>query len=87
MEASHVVHGIAALIFIAISFGHIYLGTLGMEGSLESMTTGYVDANWAKAHHDLWYEEMQAKPAGETRQEALAGGVAASAKASPVSEG
>ena len=22
------------------------------------MTTGYVDVNWAKQHHDLWYEEI-----------------------------
>jgi cytochrome b subunit of formate dehydrogenase len=32
-----------------------------MEGSLESMTTGSVDANWARAHHDQWVEERQAK--------------------------
>lgn len=86
MEGAHVVHGVAAVIFIAVSFGHIYLGTLGMEGSLESMTTGYVDANWAKAHHDRWYEEMQARPGNENRQNTVAGGVAATAKASPVSD-
>ena len=22
------------------------------------MTTGYVDENWAKLHHDLWYDEV-----------------------------
>ncbi len=59
MSWSHVVHGISAVVMIAVSFGHIYLGTVGMEGSLESMTTGYVDANWAEAHHDRWYEEVQ----------------------------
>ena len=61
MALSHVIHGISALILISISFGHIYLGTIGVEGTLESMTTGYVDANWAKAHHDHWYEEMLAE--------------------------
>ena len=35
-------------------FGHIYIGTIGTEGSLESMTTGYVDENWAR-HHDRWH--------------------------------
>jgi hypothetical protein len=23
------------------------------------MTTGYVDENWAKQHHDLWYAEVK----------------------------
>jgi formate dehydrogenase subunit gamma len=58
MALAHVFHGISALILISISFGHIYLGTLGVEGTLDSMTTGSVDAAWAKAHHDQWYEEM-----------------------------
>jgi formate dehydrogenase subunit gamma len=31
-----------------------------MEGAIESMTQGYVDANWAKEHHDLWFAEMEA---------------------------
>lgn len=58
MALSHVIHGISALILITVSFGHIYLGTIGVEGTLEGMTTGYVDASWAKSHHDRWYEEM-----------------------------
>jgi cytochrome b subunit of formate dehydrogenase len=28
------------------------------------MTSGKVDANWAKEHHDLWYKETQ-KTTGE----------------------
>ena len=63
MAVSHMVHGISALILISVSFGHIYLGTVGVEGTLDSMSTGTVDAAWAKAHHDQWYEEMTA--AGE----------------------
>lgn len=58
MALSHVFHGISALVLISISFGHIFLGTVGVEGTLDSMTTGSVDENWAKAHHDRWYEEM-----------------------------
>jgi len=59
MGWAHVVHGVVAVVFIAASLGHIYIGTLGMEGAAESMTEGYVDANWAKEHHDLWYAEME----------------------------
>ena len=59
MGWAHVVHGVVAVVFIAASLGHIYIGTLGMEGAAESMTEGYVDANWAKEHHDLWYEKVK----------------------------
>ena len=59
MATSHLVHGIIAVVFIAASFGHIYIGTLGMEGAVESMTSGYVDSNWAAEHHNLWYAEME----------------------------
>jgi hypothetical protein len=31
-----------------------------MEGAFDSISQGYVDANWAKEHHDLWYAEMEA---------------------------
>ena len=59
MEFYLVVHGIAAIIMIVASFGHIYMGTAAMEGTFEVMQTGYCDANWAKEHHDLWYEEVK----------------------------
>lgn len=57
MQIANVVHGVTALAFIAFGLGHIYLGTIGMEGALEGMVSGTVDENWAKEHHDLWYEE------------------------------
>ena len=31
----HMVHGISAVLLIAVSFGHIYLGTVGVEGTLD----------------------------------------------------
>jgi len=44
-------------------------GTVGIEGSLESMTTGLVDENWAIEHHDLWAEQVMNEQAGETGEE------------------
>ena len=58
MQLALIVHGIASVALVAGSLGHIYIGTAGTEGSLESMTTGYVDENWAKAHHDRWHGEL-----------------------------
>ncbi|WP_370261301.1 formate dehydrogenase subunit gamma [Limnobacter sp.] len=60
MQQSHVIHASAALLFITMSLGHIYIGSIGMEGALEAMRDGYVDETWAKAHHDLWYEDIKA---------------------------
>ena len=57
MELAEIMHGVVAMLFIALILAHIYLGTLGMEGAFESMSNGTVDLNWAKEHHDLWVEE------------------------------
>lgn len=59
MEFYLIVHAIASVAVLAAAFGHIYMGTVAMEGALESMTTGYCDSNWAKEHHDVWYEEVK----------------------------
>ncbi len=59
MQLSSIIHGACALVWVGVWFGHAYIGTIGTEGALEGMTTGYVDENWAKQHHDLWYEEVR----------------------------
>jgi formate dehydrogenase subunit gamma len=46
------------MLFIALILGHIYIGTIGMEGAFEAMWTGEVDLNWAKEHHRQWLEEQ-----------------------------
>ncbi len=55
-------HAIAALFIIAVILGHIYLGSLGMEGAFDAMGSGQVDENWAREHHSLWVAEVK----GET---------------------
>ena len=66
MQIAQAVHGIVALLFVALILGHIYIGTLGMEGAFEAMGTGEVDLNWAKEHHDLWLEDQIAKGQAKT---------------------
>jgi formate dehydrogenase subunit gamma len=61
MQIAQGAHGIIALLFVAIILGHIYIGTLGMEGAFEAMGTGSVDLNWAKEHHGLWLADEIAK--------------------------
>jgi formate dehydrogenase subunit gamma len=61
MQIAQVVHSIVAVLFVALILGHIYIGTLGMEGAFEAMGTGEVDYNWAKEHHDLWLKDELAK--------------------------
>jgi len=59
MQEAWIWHACAALLYIAISFGHMYLGTIGVEGSYQAMRTGYVDETWAKEHHQYWYDEVK----------------------------
>ncbi len=56
MQAAHIVHGVVAMLFVAAMLGHIYIGTIGMEGAFEAMGNGTVDLNWAREHHSLWLE-------------------------------
>ena len=57
MQLAQIVHSIGGVVLIAVIFGHIYIGTVGMEGAFDAMGTGEVDVNWAKEHHSLWAEK------------------------------
>jgi formate dehydrogenase subunit gamma len=70
MQLAQVVHSIIAVLFIALILGHIYIGTLGMEGAFEAMGKGSVDLNWAKEHHGAWLEEEISKGRVADRQAA-----------------
>ena len=59
MQEAWIWHATAALIYTAISLGHIYMGTIGVEGSYQCMRTGAVDETWAREHHQLWYDEVK----------------------------
>jgi len=60
MQLAQVIHAVVAVLFVALILGHIYIGTLGMEGAFEAMGTGEVDLNWAKEHHDRWLAQQLA---------------------------
>jgi formate dehydrogenase subunit gamma len=59
MIEANVVHSISACAVIILALGHIYLGTIGVEGAYESMRYGYVDEAWAKEHHEYWYNDVK----------------------------
>jgi formate dehydrogenase subunit gamma len=61
MQSAEMVHGIVAMLFVAAMLGHIYIGTIGMEGAFEAMGQGTVDVNWAKQHHKLWLDQETAR--------------------------
>ncbi len=61
MQLATIVHGVVAVLFVAAMLGHIYIGTIGMEGAFEAMGEGTVDLNWAKQHHSLWLQEEMAR--------------------------
>ena len=61
MQLAQIVHSVVAVLFIAAMLGHIYIGTIGMEGAFEAMGEGTVDVNWAKEHHSLWLDQEKAR--------------------------
>src|SRR5690606_37492058 len=46
---------------IALMLGHIYIGSIGMEGAYGAMGTGEIDLSWAMRHHRARGEEQRAK--------------------------
>lgn len=65
MQYTQLVHALFAFAFMAMIIGHIYIGTAGMEGAFDAMGSGYVEEQWAKEHHSIWYEEEKAKQAAQ----------------------
>ena len=57
MQLANIVHVVATVLMMCMAAGHIYMGTVGVEGAFDAMKTGYVDEAWAKEHHEDWYDE------------------------------
>jgi len=64
MQGANLFHGIFAILYMTIVFMHMYLGSFGVQGALDAMTSGRVSVEWAKQHHDLWYEEVKHQAGG-----------------------
>ena len=67
MQYAQLWHAIGAFVMMAMIIGHIYIGTLGMEGAYDAMGTGEVDENWAHQHHSIWYDKVKREEAEEGR--------------------
>jgi len=58
MQLFNVIHSALGIIMATAILGHIYIGTLGMVGAFTAMGTGYVDENWLRENHSVWFEEQ-----------------------------
>lgn len=61
MQVLQLIHAALAVVMVLFILGHIYIGTIGMEGPTTAVTTGYVDREWARQHHSVWVAEEEAK--------------------------
>lgn len=71
LQLANYLHVGAGALYMAAAFAHIYMGTIGTPGAYDAMRHGYVDEEWARAHHGLWYEQARGGdtpgPAGAPR--------------------
>jgi len=49
----------STIIISAFSVVHIFMATVMSEGGMSNMTSGYCDENWAKQHHNLWFNDLK----------------------------
>jgi formate dehydrogenase subunit gamma len=61
MQLSNLFHIASGVGLICFSFVHIYMATIGNEGTFQAMISGEVDERWAEVHHDVWYDELMAQ--------------------------
>jgi len=59
MQQANVIHAVSAVIMILFALGHIYVGTIGVEGAYGNMRDGVTDETWAREHHELWYDDVK----------------------------
>ena len=59
MQLANIIHGVSAVLIMAVALGHIYIGTIGTEGAIDGMKTGYVDESWARQHHSDWLADIE----------------------------
>jgi formate dehydrogenase subunit gamma len=59
MQVAWIWHVCAAMLYIAASLGHIYMGTIGVQYTYGNMRHGWTDETWAKEHHSIWYEAVK----------------------------
>ena len=65
MQFAQIWHALMAFVLMAIILAHIYIGSVGMEGAMDAMTTGEVEEQWAREHHSLWLEEISSAEDGD----------------------
>lgn len=58
-QLSQLWHSILGLILTAVIIAHIYIGSLGMEGAFDAVSTGQVDVNWMRENHSLYLAELE----------------------------
>jgi formate dehydrogenase subunit gamma len=66
MQQLNVIHASAAIVMMVFALGHIYVGTIGVEGAYRNMRDGVTDETWAREHHQLWYDDVKSGKAGRT---------------------
>ena len=55
------IHRYSALGLFVVLILHIYATILAKRGTWRAMVSGFVDAEWARQHHPLWFAQMSMK--------------------------
>ena len=59
MQLYQMIHAGLALALAIVIIGHIYIGSVGMEGAFDAMGSGQVEEEWAREHHSLWLASVK----------------------------
>lgn len=61
MRLAYPVHSLVAAAYVGLIILHIYMATVALPGTFETMTHGRIPRYWARFHHPRWYREIEAR--------------------------
>lgn len=70
MLLAYPVHSLVAAGYVALIILHVYMATIALPGTFETMTHGRIPRYWARFHHPRWYREIEAKEAAHAPEPA-----------------
>lgn len=59
LQWANYLHIGGATLYIAGAMMHIYMGTIGDPDAYRAMRHGTVDVEWAREHHESWYDDLR----------------------------
>jgi len=60
MQRLRTIHPVLSILVMVFLLGHAHMGIIDTRGAYTAMRTGDVNDGWAREHHALWLDDVEA---------------------------